>query len=318
MSGQVRRSSWITRDPEAGCAVLERTYRHLRMNRPVPTSFDMSLAMAEIGPLGVQQVRLAGFRAAATNDGTGLIRIGHLTQGRFSVHTRGRQVPGSAAFLFPPGPYAGDWEDLGMTTLTLDHAVVLEHARALLGRDDFHLHFTGHYPVTPAMGAYWQAAVRHVLQNAVPNDSAMASPLLRTELVRSVTAALLCTFPSTFLEHPDPEPSQGAHPVAVRRAQAFIDAHLAEPLTLAQIAVAARVSPRGLQELFRRHLDTAPLHYLRAARLDAARQDLLRADPATGVTVTAIAAQWGFPHPGRFAAYYRQVYGEPPATTLHR
>lgn len=298
--------------------VLERAYRYLRMNRPVPTEFNVGLATTELGPLGVQQVRLAGFSAAATNDGTGLIRIGHLTHGRFSVRFDQGQMQGSAAFLFPAGPYAGDWQDLGMTTLTLDHAVVLEHARALLGREDFRLHFTGHHPVTPAMGAYWRATVRHVLQDALPNDSAMASPLLRVELMRSVITALLRTFPSTFLDHPDPEPSQSVHPVVVRRAQAFIDTHLDQPLTLAQIAAAARVSPRGLQELFRRHLDTAPLHYLRGARLDAARQYLLTADPITGVTVAAIAAQWGFPHPGRFATYYRQVYGEPPATTLHR
>lgn len=43
-----------------------------------------------------------------------------------------------------------------------------------------------------------------------------------------------------------------------------------------------------------------------------------RADPATGATVSAIAARWGFPHPGRFAADHHRRFGEAPATTLRR
>ena len=33
-------------------------------------------------------------------------------------------------------------------------------------------------------------------------------------------------------------------------------------------------------------------------------------------TVNAIAARWGFTHRGRFAAAYRNRYGQSPATTL--
>ncbi len=83
------------------------------MDRPVPADFDPGLATAELGPLGVQQVRLAGFSASATNDGAGLVRIGHLTHGRLAVHSDRQSVQGSAAFLFPAGPYAGTWKDLG-------------------------------------------------------------------------------------------------------------------------------------------------------------------------------------------------------------
>ena len=57
------------------------------------------------------------------------------------------------------------------------------------------------------------------------------------------------------------------------------------------------------------------MRYLRHIRLDRAHHDLLDADPAT-VTVTTIAARWGFPHPGRFAAAYRDHYGRAPSATL--
>ncbi|MUN63776.1 helix-turn-helix domain-containing protein [Kocuria sediminis] len=94
------------------------------------------------------------------------------------------------------------------------------------------------------------------------------------------------------------------------------ETHLAEPIGLPEIAAAARLSPRGLQAAFRRHLDTTPTGYLRTARIDAAHTDLLAASGAQ--TVAEVAARWGFAHPGRFAAAYRDHYGETPAETLRR
>lgn len=77
------------------------------------------------------------------------------------------------------------------------------------------------------------------------------------------------------------------------------------------------MSPRGLQAAFRRELDTTLLRYLREARLDAARRELLAAQLTNQVTVTAVAARWGFTSPGRFATAYRTRYGETPAATLY-
>ncbi|MVU76840.1 helix-turn-helix domain-containing protein [Nocardia sp. ET3-3] len=135
-------------------------------------------------------------------------------------------------------------------------------------------------------------------------------------LKRLTATALLTTFPnSTMTTDYTPGPGDMA-PAVVRRAAQFIDAHAAEPLTLARMAAAARVSPRALQAGFRRHLDTTPLGYLRRARLANAHRDLSAADPAAGATVEAIAARWGFTHPARFAAWYREEYGVPPSRTL--
>jgi transcriptional regulator GlxA family with amidase domain len=55
--------------------------------------------------------------------------------------------------------------------------------------------------------------------------------------------------------------------------------------------------------------------YLRHLRLNRVHSTLLDADPRS-VTVTAVACRWGFVHLGRFAAQYRQVFGEYPSTTL--
>jgi transcriptional regulator GlxA family with amidase domain len=101
----------------------------------------------------------------------------------------------------------------------------------------------------------------------------------------------------------------------VRRAFAHIDDHLDEPLTIVDIARAARLTPRGLQAAFRRELDTTPMGYLRDARLAAAHAELQRADPST-TTVPEVAVRWGFPDPAYFARIYRRAFGTAPRRTL--
>lgn len=51
-------------------------------------------------------------------------------------------------------------------------------------------------------------------------------------------------------------------------------------------------------------------------RLAHAHHDLLAADPAGGATATEIAARWGFYHPGRFAAPYRDTCRRAPRPAL--
>ncbi|MFF2149607.1 AraC family transcriptional regulator [Kitasatospora sp. NPDC058190] len=106
---------------------------------------------------------------------------------------------------------------------------------------------------------------------------------------------------------------------AVRRAKAFCEEHVHEPVSVADIALAARTSLRSLREGFRVHLNTTPLAYLRQLRLDHAHRDLLAiADGRAEGTVTDVACRWGFTHLGRFSAVYRKSFGQSPSETLRR
>ncbi|MFI7119438.1 AraC family transcriptional regulator [Amycolatopsis sp. NPDC049868] len=113
-----------------------------------------------------------------------------------------------------------------------------------------------------------------------------------------------------------------AHPAlprAVRRAMAYCEEHAGEPVSVADMATAARVSPRTLQARFRNDFGTTPVAYLRRVRLDRVHQDLLRiADGSASGTVSEVATRWGFTHLGRFAAYYRDAYGQVPSRTAER
>jgi AraC-like DNA-binding protein len=111
--------------------------------------------------------------------------------------------------------------------------------------------------------------------------------------------------------------SRAAAPATIRRAVTMIEERAAEHLTVADLASASGISVRALQEGFRRHLGTTPRAHLHEVRLRHARGELTEADPAS-TTVTEVAARWGFLQPGRFAARYRERFGEFPAATLRR
>ena len=148
---------------------------------------------------------------------------------------------------------------------------------------------------------------------------ALASPLICGQTQRLLATAVLTTFPHTALDaltDSTTVPVGVVEPAALRRAVAFIDAHASEDIGIAEIAQAARVGPRGLQQAFRRYRDTTPMEYLRRVRLDHAHRELLAGDPARGDIVSAIAARWGFPHAGRFSMAYHDTYGCLPSQTL--
>lgn len=107
-------------------------------------------------------------------------------------------------------------------------------------------------------------------------------------------------------------------PGTLRLATEFMERFAAEPIGLAEIAAAARLSPRALQAAFRHHLDTTPLAHLRTVRMDRAHAALESARPGDGQTVSSIASDWGFPQLSRFARDHLRRYGRSPSKALGR
>lgn len=145
-------------------------------------------------------------------------------------------------------------------------------------------------------------------------DLLLNSPLIGEELTRTLAHAALRTFPNSTLTTQYQSGPGATAPATIRRALAHLEANAHLPV---QLVAAAGTSTRALQYGFRRHLGTTPLEHLRRVRLEHPHHDLAQADPTKGETVTAIAARWGFVHPGRFAAAYTAAYGTPPSHTLH-
>lgn len=102
----------------------------------------------------------------------------------------------------------------------------------------------------------------------------------------------------------------------VRRAEEWIDEHLTEAIGVEEIADAIGVGVRSLQRTFQRVRGGSPMEAVRQRRLEQVRKALLTAGP--GVTVTNVAANFGFVELGRFAQQYKAHFGEKPSETLTR
>lgn len=163
------------------------------------------------------------------------------------------------------------------------------------------------------------AKIMHLLlRNAGPDGLLTSGALLRDQLRRTLVASLIEAYPGVF-------PSTGqlrggqVRPPAIRRAIAYLENSVddpSEPIRIDDVAAAARLSTRALQEAFRRHLDTTPMAYLKSIRLARAHAELRRSSVEEGVTVAEIAYRWGFGNLGRFAADYRREFGRSPSEVL--
>ena len=106
-----------------------------------------------------------------------------------------------------------------------------------------------------------------------------------------------------------------AHAMIVRRARAYIAAHLAEPICPDKLAQAVLTSRRTLFRAFAEILDDTPQIYVMRLRLHRIRHDLA-SDEERACTVALIANQWGISELGRMARRYRDLFGELPSETL--
>jgi transcriptional regulator GlxA family with amidase domain len=154
-----------------------------------------------------------------------------------------------------------------------------------------------------------------VVRGVLADRATATNPLIAGPARRLLASAAVAAFPRAGHVAPRRGTGQVA-PAALRRAMAYAQENADRDITVADMAAAAGLGTRALQYAFRRHHDTTPLAYARRARLDRAHRDLRAADPTTGATVAAIAARWGFAHPGRFSTDYRAAYGRSPTRTL--
>lgn len=88
-------------------------------------------------------------------------------------------------------------------------------------------------------------------------------------------------------------------------ALAFMESHLHERPSVAEIAEAAHLSEDYFRRLFRKRLDTSPLQYLNRLRVSAARRLIAR---EAGLTVTEVGRRVGFQDVRYFARTFRQTF----------
>jgi AraC-like DNA-binding protein len=313
-----------TSQPDVTYEYVHKAYSgyHIRLSAP-PGNYRFRARACVGGPFRYEitdhMVRAVDARAEPLEEPT----FGALLRGRMQVQAGGLGEaalrPGDS-FLFPSSQrITGTFENCEIATVRLPRERIAAIAATRSDIEPADVRFDAVTPVSPGTARYWQSLVAHLGRQLITPDQ--QAPLRRNALLQSsaldmLAAAALTVFPNTAMTAAQvPGPGWMAAP-AVRRAVGFIDEHADRDISAADIAAAAHVTIRAVQLAFRRHLDTTPSAYLRRVRLDHAHQQLCAASPGDGVTVTEVAARWGFASPSRFAASYRDAYGVLPSYTL--
>jgi AraC-like DNA-binding protein len=297
----------------------------------LPNSLDLSGDSASLG------MEVAGLRLGA-------LTAGRLTYGRqvllrtadaenFHVNiplrgwanstsgNRGPVTTGPAqGLVFSPGaPAEISWsDDCEQLCLMIPRACLeaeLEHllGRALRGPLTFDFDAFG---LRSPLGQRWRTMLNLLVDELDHPTDVGRNPLIGSHIEGLVLDGLLLGQP-----HSHRDAALGDRPVklgaAISRAVELIEERPSEPWTTVRLATEVHLSARALQEGFRRDLATPPMTYLRQIRLRRAREEL-RAAQREATTVRAVAVGLGILHMGRFAAAYREAFGESPSETLNR
>ena len=315
----VTRYRWASTDPDETTEYLRATYTDFRPPRVPREGFEFWTDVASAGTFTVSRLRHSGVLRMPAEPTPDLVVVQTLAGGPHHVDDGREQTAGTLKLSPTWSAYDTGWSDVTVQTVVLDPVQVARVGAELSGLEPDAVTFAGMCPRSAALATYWSRVCTHVRDSVLSSDDLMAAPLVRAGALRQLASALLATFPNTVrdaLDDPVGPATGRAEPATVRRAVEYVDAHAHEDIGLTEIAEAARIGPRSLQLAFRRHRDSTPMEYLRRVRLERAHRDLQSGDPTHGDRVEAIAARWGFAHPGRFSVLYREHYGRSPSATL--
>lgn len=222
---------------------------------------------------------------------------------------------GEATVISPQDAVRMEWScHCDQFMLRIDRQRLLHVAAAISGSEPAAtLRLAPRLDLRQGSGAHWWQLMHYLAALLQPGGEHPSTGLHTAMLEDHVLAMLLrvAWAPATVSRAP-----ASATVPRLRQLEDHIEAHLDQPLTVADLARAVNSSVRLVQQLFARERGTTPMAHIRRLRLERVRHDLLHPGPDTRVLQTA--ARWGFEHPGRFAAAYQQAYGESPSATLAR
>lgn len=239
--------------------------------------------------------------------------------GSSTIATRETMVEASpvmAAIPAPGRPMTLHSEaDAAHLIVRIERQALETHLSRLLGRTiDRPIEFEPAFDLSTGAATRWNFAVQMLHGELYEKESLLHRAAGLGSLEEFLMSALLYSQPSSYSEQLTTGTSTPGR--VVQTAIDYIERNLAADISVRDVAAAAEVSVRTLQNQFAADLDQTPTAYLRNRRLERARSDLADASTASGLTVTDVASRWGFTHLGRFAGIYRSRFGESPSQTL--
>ncbi|HEY6644066.1 helix-turn-helix domain-containing protein [Povalibacter sp.] len=161
-------------------------------------------------------------------------------------------------------------------------------------------------------------SVAHLLHCATSTADAALSDRTRTRLAIDdvLNRQIRLAIESSVAQTPGAR-TRSLRTSAALRACRFIEAHLGQSISLADLCKHCGAGVRTLEYGFRQLYDTTPISFIKSQRLSRARDALLRMS-GQPVVIQQVATRLGFTHMGQFAQDYRLHFDESPSTTLQR
>jgi AraC-like DNA-binding protein len=164
----------------------------------------------------------------------------------------------------------------------------------------------------PKIASWWRF-IEYLVKEFESGDSVMtigpAVAFIESAIMTNLLIAHRNNYSDALLDQ-----ESGVVPSHVKKAEDYIRNNIADNIEMDAIVKASGVSKRTLYDGFRRFRRTTPMNFLRSHRLEKVREDLLAS--SGDQSVTEIISSWGVTQFGRFASYYKLVYGESPSDTL--
>ncbi len=167
-----------------------------------------------------------------------------------------------------------------------------------------------------------RCSVPELLRRFFENANSSAGAICSRATLERFENELLAALGTAYGYSTEPERLRAGRPalvdqVSVGRALDVIEASPAGSIAISELVRSANVSERSLREGFRKYLGLTPTRYMQLRTFNRARRRLAESEPRSA-SVTEIASELGVWDLGRFAARYRQLFGELPSRTLQR
>ncbi|MFD3356712.1 AraC family transcriptional regulator [Streptomyces fradiae] len=284
--------------------------------------FDARFETVRLGPLVVGDMRCGADVRLRFGD-LGAYHVNVPLAGRLELRQGAggplTGTPERGTVLNPGGPVVVDrWAgDCRVVAVKVETAALRSRLEELLGRTPPRaLLLEPALDLARGAGRDWAALVRRLAREAADPAGLAQHPLVAGPLQDALLTGLLLAASHPYRDELA-APARALRPAPVKRVMDAVRERPEHPYTATELAGLARVSPRRLQESFRAHVGTTPMGYVRDVRLGRVRDELRDAEPGSGLTVSEVAWRWGFTHLGRFAARYRERFGEAPSQTLN-
>jgi len=321
-----RNSVFVTDDLRRARRHLDRTLQSAAFRSKEPVHFDYAFQnFARLGDrTALSYIRLG----QAVEIQPGVLRDFYLvqipTKGYADIECGGKHLrinPTRWSLLSPINPVVIRWSpDCEILQVKIERAALEMALAELTGVKakqpiEFDLEFRG--SGGPAEGFY--QLVTYICQQLELSASAIDRAATRSRIEELLLAMVLESQKHNYsYAFEEPQGDEGELPPRfIRLAIEYMSSHADQKLRLSDIAAASGASVRSLSAGFRKYRHMTPMGFLRDTRLDYVRAALQMAENQD-TTVTQLACRWGFRHLGRFAADYRERFGESPSDTLRR